>query len=281
MKRPILIKGEIKDVTTIQDLTEVFQAIASMRIAENKDKVLSSTKFFRELWEIYTQLRADPKERITEQAGRTSQKTALLMVGSEQALSGDIDEALIIETLKGYKPGKHDLIVIGSHGATELSQRKVKVAARYALPETQEQLDINEIAKLLAGYEQTTVFYQKYISLAHQEIDRMDLLSAVRTLSEKAENPKEVISSLDYIFEPSLEEVVAFMETVMIEIAISQVVLESRLAQLASRFKAMSEANRKASERRGLLRRTFNRAKRSVSDERAKEIISAMEVSHG
>lgn len=203
------------------------------------------------------------------------------MVGSEQALSGDIDEALIEETLKGFKPNKHDLIVIGSHGATELSQRRVKVAARYPLPEKQEAFDVESIAKQLANYQETTVFYQKYVSLARQEIDRIDLLSTVKALSDKAEDPKQVISSLDYIFEPSLDEVVSFMETVMIEIAVSQVVLESRLAQLASRFKAMSEANRKAVEQRGELRRAYNQAKRSVSDERAKEIISAMEVSHG
>ena len=62
----------------------------------------------------------------------------------------------------------------------------------------------------------------------------------------------------------------------MLQIALSQVILESKLAQYASRFKAMSAAHHKADESYNDFKLQFNRAKRSLKDERLKEIINGM-----
>ena len=59
MKRPNEIAREEMSMATLVELTSVFEGIASMRIAQIKNQVLQSTKFFDELWEIYSQLRVD------------------------------------------------------------------------------------------------------------------------------------------------------------------------------------------------------------------------------
>ena len=50
--------------------------------------------------------------------------------------------------------------------------------------------------------------------------------------------------------------------------------LESRLAQYASRFNAMYAAKTKAKKLQGLLQLQLHRSKRTVTDERTKEILS-------
>jgi F0F1-type ATP synthase gamma subunit len=62
----------------------------------------------------------------------------------------------------------------------------------------------------------------------------------------------------------------------MMEIALSQVILESRLAQYASRFTAMSSAKKRARELQINLVMAYNRAKRGEADDRIKEIVNAM-----
>ena len=46
-------------MSTLTELTSVFEGIASMRIAQIKNQVLQATQFFQELWNIYSQLRVD------------------------------------------------------------------------------------------------------------------------------------------------------------------------------------------------------------------------------
>ena len=57
---------------------------------------------------------------------------------------------------------------------------------------------------------------------------------------------------------------------------LSQVILESKLAQYASRFRAMSAASDKAKENHADLKLLFNRTKRALEDERLKEVVNGM-----
>jgi F0F1-type ATP synthase gamma subunit len=66
----------------------------------------------------------------------------------------------------------------------------------------------------------------------------------------------------------------------MVQISLSQAILESKLAQYASRFRSMSSAKEKAIETKKDLHLQYNRAKRSVADERLKEMINGMKKAH-
>ena len=58
MKRPQEIQREVDGMRTLSDLTNVFEGIASMRIAQIKNQVMQSQNFFDRLWQMYTQIRA-------------------------------------------------------------------------------------------------------------------------------------------------------------------------------------------------------------------------------
>jgi F0F1-type ATP synthase gamma subunit len=62
----------------------------------------------------------------------------------------------------------------------------------------------------------------------------------------------------------------------MLQISLSQLILDSKLAQYASRFRSMSAANQRAQETFRDLGLQYNRTKRAVSDERLKEIINGL-----
>ena len=62
----------------------------------------------------------------------------------------------------------------------------------------------------------------------------------------------------------------------MLNIALIQVILESKLAQYASRFQAMSEAHNRAKESVSELKMVYSRSIRNQKDERLKEIINGI-----
>jgi F0F1-type ATP synthase gamma subunit len=125
-------------------------------------------------------------------------------------------------------------------------------------------------------YARTSVFYQEYISLMSQEVKRIELSTAVSAIGQKTDKPDEVISEANYIFEPSTYDVVDHLERSMMQIALSQLILNSKLAQYASRFRAMSASHTRADEGKQDLHLQYNRAKRNIKDARLKEIINGL-----
>ncbi len=273
------IEKEASQVGTVHELTGIFESIASMRIGKIKDRVNRSQLFFVELWQIYTQLRVDPTERLIGKNGPKRDKdNAFLVLTSEGGLSGDIDQRIVQTVIQSFDPKTTDLIVIGAHGATQFVQNHVKIKRYFRLPDIDQAIDVSPIIDELLGYKKPTVWFQRYVSLSVQEVGHLDLIGRVQALGTNAAGAGqgEIISPREYLFEPSVDDVVRYLESVMMEIALSQVIMESRLAQYASRFTAMSSAKKRAKELQTLLLMNYNRAKRGEADDRIKEIVNAM-----
>jgi F-type H+-transporting ATPase subunit gamma len=272
------IEKEAGQVGTVTELTGIFESIASMRIGKVKDRVAKSQLFFAELWQIYTQLRIDPADRLTGKNGPKRDKpNVFLVLTSEGGLSGDIDSRIVHTVMQNFDPKTTDLIVIGAHGATQFVQNHAKIKRYFRLPDVDQAIDVSPIVGELLGYKKPTVWFQRYISLSVQEVGRIDLLGRVAALGSDAQSKTgEIISAREYLFEPNVDDVVRYLESVMMEIALSQVILESRLAQYASRFTAMSSAKKRAKELQLSLIMAYNRAKRGEADDRIKEIVNSM-----
>lgn len=120
-------------------------------------------------------------------------------------------------------------------------------------------------------YSRIIVYYEEYVSLGVQNIQSIDLISSMKTMSEDAN--EDAMTAEDTIFEPSLDEIADEMEMTMMTLALSQTILESSLAQAASRFNAMAVAKKRAGELVGDFMLEFHRAKRAESDRRMREVM--------
>lgn len=280
MKRPADLEHDEKAMATLVELTSAFEGIASMRIAQIKNQVLQSTKFFDELWAIYSQLRVDSLFSFgRDKTTAVIDKELLIIITAEGGFSGDIDQKLVQLMLQTYDADKNDIIVIGHHGAMQLAQRGVVYKKYFKLPNKDQNINVNPIIREVQQYKSTKMYYQEYVSLMVQDVKRIELSSAVRERGDASEKPEDIISEESYIFEPSTYAVAAHLERSMMQIAISQLILSSKLAQYASRFRAMSASHQRADESRGEIHLEYNRAKRGIKDERLKEIINGMKKS--
>lgn len=264
---------------TLSELTSAFEGIASMRIAQIKEQVVQSTVFFNELWHIYSQLKAGDVfsfGRSKERANDFIDKELLIIITSESGLSGEIDQKLVDLMLKAYDKEKNDIIVIGHHGALQLAQRGVSYMKYYKLPTRDRDINVRPVEHWVQQYRTTRLFYQQYVSLMVQDVRRIELSNAVAQKGSQTGKADEVITTENYIFEPSSYDVAAHLERSMMQIAISQLILESKLAQYASRFRAMTASHERADEGKADLRTEYNRSKRSVKDQRLKELVNGL-----
>ncbi len=278
MKRPAEIEREEMAMASLVELTSVFEGIASMRIAQVKNQVVQATEFFNQLWHIYSQLHVSAIFGFGRNAAEIEviDKELYIIITAEGGFSGDIDQKLIKLMLETYDKEKNAIIVIGHHGAIQLAQRGIGYEKYFKLPVKDQNINVTPIIREVQKYKKTIVFYQEYLSLMSQEVRRIELSTAVTSKGDEAAAGDEVISEANYIFEPSTYDVVDHLERSMMQIAMSQLILESKLAQYASRFRAMTASHQRADETKQDLRMQYNRARRNIKDARLKEIINSL-----
>lgn len=279
MRRAISIQQDLSQIHTVEDLTDIFESIASIHIAKIHNRVVDSKEFFAELWQTYSGLRIDPTQRLVNKLTKAkNNRDVFVAVTGEGSLSGEIDEKIITTMLEAYSSvsDKTDIVVIGSHGQNQLRQRTIPITQAFSMPASDESFSVSDVIDTLEHYDHISVFYQTYESLRVQQVARIGLIAAVKSLGESVEGDAEVVSSRDYIFEPGVDEIANYLESVMMGVALIQVIMESKLSQYAARFNAMSIAKQRASELATEFDLEYHRAKRAEGDERLKEIVKAV-----
>jgi len=279
VRRPLEIKAEEAAARSVVSLTSALESISSMQIAKTKNKVLISNQFFDEVWNIYKQIRID----VIFNYGRTVDQTPidkelLILITAKGGLSGDIDNRLIRKFMEYYDENKHHVLVIGHHGVTKLKQAHVDHNYYFDLPE-HDYINVDPLMAIMKKYAKSRIFYQNYISLSQQEIKEVDLSEVVSSKGRTADLSTigdDMVSEKNYIFEPSSYAVAAYLEDSILRLTISQFIYDSRLAQVASRFKAMSAAKERSIANAVGLHMEYNRAKRNQVDTRLKESMSGL-----
>lgn len=279
MRRPLEIKTEELSVRSVVSLTSALESLSSMQIAKTKNKVLISNQFFDEVWNIYKQIRVD----VLFNFGRTPEqkpidKELLILITAKSGLTGDIDQRLIRRFMDYYVESKHDVLVIGGHGALKLKQAHVDRDYYFDLPEG-DYINVDPLMDIVRRYERSRIFYQNYVSLSQQDIKDVDLSEVVSSkgrVADLATVSDDLVTEKTYIFEPSSYQVAAYLENSILRLTISQFIYDSRLAQVASRFRAMSAAKERSIETANNLRTEYNRSKRVQIDTRLKESLAGL-----
>ena len=278
MSRLQEIEKQVHGMEAMVQMSSVFEGIASMKIARIKNQVLQATVFFDDLWSIYTQIRVDSLFRFgrNTSSDKVIEKELFIIITAEGGFSGDIDQKLVRYMLEGFDENKQDIIVIGHHGAVQLAQKGVSFKKYFKLPSKDQNINVSPIIKYVQQYKSASVFYQEYVSLMVQDVRKIALSSAVDSIGKKSDKTDDFISEETYIFEPSTYVLVDHLERSMMQIALEQLILDSKLAQYASRFRAMSASHQAADDQLGDVRLKYNRGKRAIKDERLKEIINGI-----
>ena len=279
MRRPLEVKAEEASVRSVVSLTSALESLSSMQIAKTKNKVLISNEFFDEVWNIYKQIRVDVLFNFGRREDeKPIDKELLILITAKGGLSGDIDQRLIRKFIERYDENKNDVLVIGHHGALKLKQANIFYTYYFDLPE-KDYINVDPLMDITRRYAKSRIFYQNYISLSQQEIKDVDLSEVVSSKGRVADMSTvddNLVSEKNYIFEPSSYRVAAYLENSILRLTISQFIYDSRLAQVASRFKAMSAAKERSVDTASQLHTEFNRAKRSQVDTRLKESLAGL-----
>ncbi len=268
MAKSTEILQNFQDITVIEEVAQVFENVASIQIRQIKDRVIASRQFFHELWSMYEQLRLDAGHHELPTLPKTKDE-AVVLISSDSGLSGSIDERLVETMMQQTNVRSIDIVVIGRRAEQLLGQKHMQAVKVFPLPDIAKAIQVLPLMSFLSPYRKVTIFYERFVSLGQQDIVVFELQDSVKRFSESeaVHGNASLIYASDYIFEPSLEEVVWYLESMMQATAVTEMILESRLAQLASRYTAMSTAHNNAAQVKKQLWRSYTTQSRREKDQ--------------
>jgi len=277
MQKASAIQKEVEGIETVENLTGVFESIASTQVAKIKTRVVLAKEFFDLLWVRYSAIRIDPGSRISYRDHTAeSDREVFVIISAEAGLSGDLDARLIETMLRDYDAATTDIMVLGTHGANQLKQSGIPYKRYFQVPPSEGYVNVAPVIEAISPYGSISVYYEEYVSLGVQGIKKIDLHTTIQEMSKGTDLSEDIITPQNTIFEPSLDEIADLMEQAMMTLAFSQAILESSLAQDASRFNAMATAKKRAFDLINLYKLDFHRAKRSENDRRSREVMISL-----
>ncbi|MEI8073086.1 MAG: F0F1 ATP synthase subunit gamma [Candidatus Saccharibacteria bacterium] len=256
---------EYQDVSTIEEVARIFENSASIQVRQIKNRVLASRDFLHELWSMYVQLRLDSGGDLDIPVNvPTNDKTAVILISSDESLGGTIDERLIEEAISVMNPGRADYFVIGKKGARIMKAQGIEPTAAFKLPDITKPVNVIPIIYKTQEYKSSVVYFEQFINIDTQQIQVFELISGIKRVGqmESSRRDASLIFTSDYIFEPSLKKVISYLESMMRATVLTELILESRLAQLANRFNTMNQAGANADKIKNQLYIEYKRARR-------------------
>lgn len=270
---------------TMRSVVTTYEELAVFKMQEIRDGVLTTRDFLKRILEIYTEVRYSYKEIIEKllQQSKNSESMAFstlnkngkkvtLLMTSNEGLSGDISYKVFRTFLDKVNYKNTDVIIVGRRGKTLYDSFGIEKRYTYFdLPDVDIKMeDLKDLISEVVKYEDVEVFHGKLLNVVNQE----GVISNIT--AQLSEQSAETEQRNQYLFEPSLREVLRFFEVQIFASLFKQTISETNLANLGSRVTAMELANKNTEDRMQLLSAQGRAIKKALEGKKQLQRLAGM-----
>ncbi len=277
------IEYEIDTISGLTSMIEAYEEIAASRIKRTRDSVLKSRDYIAEIDAIFQQVKSSYKHEldILMKKGKIKDPSKLsfikrngkslsVLISANTGLYGDIVQKTFDLFMGHIKNQQTDVAIIGRLGTSLVDNANIKIPYSYLEMSDQniDQNKLEEIAAYLLKYEKIVVYYGQFQSIVKQEAIMSNISG---NLIE--EDRQEIVK---YLFEPTLEKILAFFESQIFSSIFEQTIHESQLAKFASRMIHLAQASENTKNRLKYLSFQKKQIKHRENNRKQLEAISGM-----
>lgn len=292
------IKGRIKSVTNIQQITKAMKMVAAARLRKAEEKANGSRPYAEKIGELLRRA-SSVTPGFTSPLFRTGEvkKVGYLVICGDKGLAGAYNSNVMKRTLQeisGKDRSAYALYVCGKQAKNYLKFRGYDPDTYHFgfsdKPSAQDSIDLSkEMVEYFTKEEVDEVYiiYTKFITALRQQV-RVDRLLPIEAPAEgKTEEAAKAAASEwekerqdflrieedPYIFLPDAAAVLSKLLPEYIQVQIYNAMLQSAASELGSRMAAMSAATDNATERIADLNLTYNKARQAQVTNEISEIV--------
>lgn len=292
------IKGRIKSVTNIQQITKAMKMVAAARLRKAEEKANGSRPYAEKIGELLRRA-SSVTPGFTSPLFRTGEvkKVGYLVICGDKGLAGAYNSNVMKRTLQeisGKDRPAYALYVCGKQAKNYLKFRGYDPDTYHFgfsdKPSAQDSIDLSkEMVEYFTKEEVDEVYiiYTKFITALRQQV-RVDRLLPIEAPAEgKTEEAAKAAASEwekerqdflrieedPYIFLPDAAAVLSKLLPEYIQVQVYNAMLQSAASELGSRMAAMSAATDNATERIADLNLTYNKARQAQVTNEISEIV--------
>lgn len=292
------IKGRIKSVTNIQQITKAMKMVAAARLRKAEEKANGSRPYAEKIGELLRRA-SSVTPGFTSPLFRTGEvkKVGYLVICGDKGLAGAYNSNVMKRTLQeisGKDRSAYALYVCGKQARNYLKFRGYDPDTYHFgfsdKPSAQDSIDLSkEMVEYFTKEEVDEIYmiYTKFITALRQQV-RVDRLLPIEAPAEgKTEEAAKAAASEwekerqdflrieedPYIFLPDAAAVLSKLLPEYIQVQVYNAMLQSAASELGSRMAAMSAATDNATERIADLNLTYNKARQAQVTNEISEIV--------
>src|SRR3989344_1060335 len=278
MQNKLKIESEIDLVTTLKMLAQAYEEISVLKMQRVRSSVLLTRDFLDRLSLVFSDVKSSYAHMRSKHAkknknissfstGNKNGKTVSIFISANAKFYGDIVQKVFYLFINNIKIDQSDIVIMGRSGKEFYDHSGLKKPYQYYdLPEGVLSLeDIKPIVNLIINYEHVNVYYGRFANVINQIPTRSDVTGAVSMDAQLSEKKQTV----QFFFEPSLDQVMSFFENQVFISLFEQTVHESELSRVASRIRAMEEALGNIEKTEGKLASEQRRIKKHDANKKA------------
>jgi len=280
------IRNRISSVSSTMQITSAMKMVSAAKLKKAQDAITAMRPYAEKLTELLQSVSAtlegDAGGQYTTQ--REVNKVLIVAITSNRGLCGAFNTNVIKQAkvvAEGYSGKQVDIFAIGKKGNDILRKTSTVIANR---SEVFDQLTFDNVAaiadvltdKFISGeYDKIEIVYNQFKNAATQIVQTEQFLPLAPVATDQP------VSSGDYIFEPSKEEIVLTLIPKSLKTQLYKSVRDSFAAEHGARMTAMHKATDNATELRNQLKLTYNKARQAAITNEILEIVGGAEALKG
>jgi F-type H+-transporting ATPase subunit gamma len=278
------IRRRIRAVKSTQQITKAMKMVAAANLRRSQERIMNARPMARQIARVLADLaaRVDPSAHpLLRQPGEGDARTALMIVmTADKGMCGSFN-ASIIRAASSHIVEHADqaitLGVVGRRGRDYFIRRNYPI--RFELVNFTRRPDYDHaraigkdaIAAFTGGeVNQVLLAYNEFKSVLQQRIVISQLLPFPKARFE----PGDQTAAVDYLYEPSAQEIFDSMLERLVGFEIFTALLESAAAQNAAQMVAMDNATKNSGEVIETLTLTMNKVRQAAITREIIEVVS-------
>lgn len=268
------LNADIAGLSALQDFSFTYQQIAAMRMRKIRANVVANRDFYNALLEVY-HATSKMYVQVFKKPHRndTNGKKVAVLLSSNTGLYGDIVRRVFDLFVLSHATDDTALVITGRLGKKWIDSLALgKAYVYYDLPDSTAHLDtyVHDIYREVKDYQEVVVYHGLFGSIINQKATQTTVTKNL--LPENSEADK----TLSFIFEPSIDEVLATFEKQLLYLFFDQTVSEGNLAKYGSRMVSLDQSTRNIAKNLTLTKATLTKSKYMRQNKKQLEQVCAM-----